>query len=429
MAVSTENPSIGNPTDSYPLLMEPQESNENHGHVIDIEGDCDASSSGSYHNGSSHGSTGSHEEARSTISVPIPITQSSSSSSNRSNSRSSSVTRRGEGSDRHRWTLCNTILWLSIQLAFTLAQIIAAIVVLSLSEQENPQTPLFAWIVGYAAASAASLPIIYWRYIHRSQGTERGLTQLSQDSSEGNSSSQTNSYITVSLTRSSEEEGIQNTSSRSWNGQSMRALNARLSALMDHLKMALDCFFAVWFVVGNVWVFGGNSSPSDAPNLYRLCIVFLTISCIGYAMPFILCSMICCCFPCIISILGVRDDMNRTRGASEEIINALPIHKFKSKEKENCNSRDSNSGVDEGGFVAEGTDRERVISGEDAVCCICLARYSDNDELRELPCSHFFHTECVDKWLKINASCPLCKFEIGDNDGNLPSLADSSQQV
>ena len=33
--------------------------------------------------------------------------------------------------------------------------------------------------------------------------------------------------------------------------------------------MALDCFFAVWFVVGNVWIFGGHSSPSDAPKLYR----------------------------------------------------------------------------------------------------------------------------------------------------------------
>ena len=61
------------------------------------------------------------------------------------------------------------------------------------------------------------------------------------------------------------------------------------------------------------------------------------------------------------------------------------------------------------------------------VCCICLAKYADNDLLRELPCTHFFHIECVDKWLKINASCPLCKFEVGASN-EASSTEDSSQQ-
>lgn len=45
--------------------------------------------------------------------------------------------------------------------------------------------------------------------------------------------------------------------------------HVRIGALLENFKMALDCFFAVWFVVGNVWIFGGHSSSSDAPNLYR----------------------------------------------------------------------------------------------------------------------------------------------------------------
>ena len=40
--------------------------------------------------------------------------------------------------------------------------------------------------------------------------------------------------------------------------------------------MALDCFFAVWFVVGNVWIFGGHSAPSDAPKLYRYIMLIYT---------------------------------------------------------------------------------------------------------------------------------------------------------
>lgn len=89
-------------------------------------------------------------------------------------------------------------------------------------------------------------------------------------------------------------------------------------------------------------------------------------------MPFILCGMICCCLPCIISILGVREDMNQMRGASEDSISALPTHKFKLKKNTNNNNnnemmKDDDSGVDEGGILAAGTEKERVISGEDAV--------------------------------------------------------------
>lgn len=47
------------------------------------------------------------------------------------------------------------------------------------------------------------------------------------------------------------------------------SLPCRLKAFVEYFKMALDCFFAVWFVVGNVWIFGGRSSSTEAPNLYR----------------------------------------------------------------------------------------------------------------------------------------------------------------
>lgn len=352
-----------------------------------------------------------------------PNRHSVSSSSNESDSHSPSTARRAEGSDR-RWSPFNTLLWLSIELIFTLGQIGAAVVVLSLSKEENPETPLFAWIVGYATGCAASLPLLYWRYLLRYQTISQRSVQLRQDSPQVNSTAEPNSYITISLTRSSDEEDGRNTPTDIWTRQS----NARLGSLVDHFKMALDCFFAVWFVVGNVWIFGGHSSSSEAPNLYRLCIAFLTISCIGYAMPFILCAMICCCLPCIISILGVRENMHGVRGATEESINALPTLKYRVKTDGTGSNESKNLGEEEGGCVAAGTEKERAISGEDAVCCICLTKYEDNDQLRELPCSHFFHTQCVDKWLKINATCPLCKSEIDAKNRDLPSVEEEPLQ-
>lgn len=45
-------------------------------------------------------------------------------------------------------------------------------------------------------------------------------------------------------------------------------------------------------------------------------------------------------------------------------------------------------------------------------CCICLTSYEDGAELHALPCNHHFHSTCIVKWLKMNATCPLCKFNI-----------------
>ncbi|KAJ8533511.1 hypothetical protein K7X08_006835 [Anisodus acutangulus] len=406
MDVISEEPT----RDRFPLLMEQAQSHKRNEYVINIEQRGDPSSSGSTDNNSPRYLEIFNNEDR-------PSNRQSPSLSNVANTQSPSITRRSEGFGR-RWSPVNTLLWISIELVFTLGQIVAAVVVLSLSRNEKPRTPLFSWVVGYTAGCTASLPLLYWRYLHRYQVPDQMSAQLRQGSPSINSTAEPNSYITVSLTRSSDEEDARNRSTDIWTRQS----NPSLGLLLDYVKMALDCFFAVWFVVGNIWIFGGHSSASEAPNLYRLCIVFLIFSCIGYAMPFILCAMICCCLPCIISILGVREDMYGMRGATEESINALPTHMFRIKKNGSDNAGDGNSGEDQVGYIAAGTEKERAISGEDAICCICLTNYEDNDELRELPCSHYFHTQCVDKWLKINASCPLCKFEIGAENENPPSV-------
>ena len=45
----------------------------------------------------------------------------------------------------------------------------------------------------------------------------------------------------------------------------------------------------------------------------------------------------------------------------------------------------------------------------DTCCAICLEVFTPLDSLRTLPCMHAFHPHCVDPWLGIRNSCPLCK--------------------
>ncbi|KAJ8573210.1 hypothetical protein K7X08_009721 [Anisodus acutangulus] len=49
-------------------------------------------------------------------------------------------------------------------------------------------------------------------------------------------------------------------------------------------------------------------------------------------------------------------------------------------------------------------------NGNDVVCPICLCDYKDGEMLRMMPdCKHYFHVMCLDAWLKLNASCPVCR--------------------
>lgn len=46
----------------------------------------------------------------------------------------------------------------------------------------------------------------------------------------------------------------------------------------------------------------------------------------------------------------------------------------------------------------------------DEKCYICFHKFEKGKFKRHLPnCKHFYHKKCIDKWLKINARCPICR--------------------
>ncbi|XP_076931123.1 putative RING-H2 finger protein ATL21A [Bidens hawaiensis] len=52
----------------------------------------------------------------------------------------------------------------------------------------------------------------------------------------------------------------------------------------------------------------------------------------------------------------------------------------------------------------------RRLPKDDDTCPICLSKYEPKDTLRTIPeCNHYFHAGCIDQWLKLNATCPICR--------------------
>ena len=56
------------------------------------------------------------------------------------------------------------------------------------------------------------------------------------------------------------------------------------------------------------------------------------------------------------------------------------------------------------------------LSEEKKECIICQDTFRKSDKITILPCTHMFHSFCVECWLKSKKFCPVCKFEITRNN-------------
>ncbi|XP_051214241.1 uncharacterized protein [Lolium perenne] len=65
-----------------------------------------------------------------------------------------------------------------------------------------------------------------------------------------------------------------------------------------------------------------------------------------------------------------------------------------------------------------------VRAEQEGDCAICLDAF---DAGKEMPCGHRFHGhgECLDRWLGVHGSCPVCRSELPKPD---PAAAEEQQQ-
>jgi hypothetical protein len=58
------------------------------------------------------------------------------------------------------------------------------------------------------------------------------------------------------------------------------------------------------------------------------------------------------------------------------------------------------------------SDPSKQVPKDQPECPICMTNFEKGESVRRLICLHLFHTDCIDKWLQTNSTCPICKTDI-----------------
>ncbi|GKV08485.1 hypothetical protein SLEP1_g20106 [Rubroshorea leprosula] len=244
----------------------------------------------------------------------------------------------------------NSSTWMMLEFLALAIQITIITFTLAISQRERPVWPMRLCIVGNDNGCVLNLLLLCGRYhyVHMNLGDGFGLSDLEQQ-------------------RRNEE--------------------SRSTHLMNKCRTSLELFFAIWFVMGNVWVFDSwFGSFHHTPNLHILCISLLAWNALSYSFPFLLFLFLCCLVPLISSLLGYNMNMASTeKGAFDDQISQLPSWIYKAV----------NNDVDVGNEV----DCIPTHEIDDDL-------YGVKEEVRQLPCCHIFHLKRVDQWLRLISSCP-----------------------
>ncbi|CDW74443.1 zinc finger protein [Stylonychia lemnae] len=169
--------------------------------------------------------------------------------------------------------------------------------------------------------------------------------------------------------------------------------------IVQFLSLANLCFvinFQVsWVIYGNTFHYTEDSvkcriNVDDFKTMWILMMVSIAF---GYILLFVYAILGCfCILSCCILCSGSSD-----RDQPSEFIGKIPyLNVVKSLNKKDFK------------YIEE-------VNKSMNECAICLAKFQDDDKITELNCDkrHYFHSLCIQSWMKQKLECPLCKKYVG----------------
>ncbi|EFJ17614.1 hypothetical protein SELMODRAFT_8109, partial [Selaginella moellendorffii] len=56
--------------------------------------------------------------------------------------------------------------------------------------------------------------------------------------------------------------------------------------------------------------------------------------------------------------------------------------------------------------------KDHLRNDEFSSCAVCKDDYAVGNKVRQMPCKHVYHQDCILPWLALHGTCPVCRYDV-----------------